>query len=163
MDLQTVRQRWVDYNNNLINKYAENFKLSPQTLERLKVFGTEYLIDFESELDEDPDNLDGGILTIDTVTSHYIDSFMGRWLIQKRGVTESELLEYMQELSSFYSYLKENKLYKERAAQYTKLSDRLKNTKKYMKRLKEYEKIQQETDEETKLDLLQEWEFEDII
>jgi hypothetical protein len=71
----------------------------------------------------------------------------------------------MDALANFYAFLKENKLYKERAAFHTQLMSRLNNRKKYAKRLKEYQKIQLEKDrdEEKYLDLMQEWEYEDII
>jgi hypothetical protein len=166
MDLQTIRERWVNYNLNLLNRFTDSNKVSQQNLEKLRFFATTYLIDFESELDEDPENEDGGILTLDTITAGYIDSFLGRWYIQNNpDLTEDELTGFMDVLAEFYAFLKQNKLYKERAAFHTQLMSRLNNKKKYLKRLKEYQKIQLEKDrdDEKYLDLMQEWEYEDII
>jgi hypothetical protein len=166
MDLQTIRDRWVNYNLSLLDKFTASNEVSQQNLDRMRFFATTYLIDFESELDEDPENEDGGILTLDTITAGYIDSFLGRWYIQNnQDLTEEDLADFMDALANFYAFLKENKLYKERAAFHTQLMSRLNNRKKYAKRLKEYQKIQLEKDrdEEKYLDLMQEWEYEDII
>jgi len=164
MDLEKVREKWVNYNLELIDKFSRSVKTDQKEVELLKYFGVNFLIDFESELDEDPENVDGGIITIDTVTAAYIDSFLGRWYIQNNeNATEEELEAFMDAFFAFYSYLRDNKLYKERAAQLTKLLTKLENKKKYVKRLKDYQKIQESKgDEETYLDLLQEWEYEDL-
>lgn len=172
MDLEKVRERWIDYNKGVIDKFFEHLSTKGKVSEKKKnnyrkkidFFATEYLIDYESEMDEDPDNEDGGIITIDTVTAGYIDSFLGRWLMQKTDMaSEKTIKDYLDALSKFYEYLKTNKLYKEKAAQYNKLKRRLVNKKKYLKRLKDYEEIQEQKDDEEKyLDLMREWEYEDL-
>lgn len=164
MDLEKVRSRWVNYNTDLIKKFAAETGAEKDVIERLIFFGIDFLIDFESELDEDPENKDGGILTLDTVPSTYMDSFLGRWLIQNRqGITEKVLRDFMETLSAFYAFLKANKLYKERASEYNRLMAKLETKNKYLKRLKEYLKIQESKDnEELYLDLMQEWEYEDL-
>lgn len=164
MEMEKVRQRWIDYNMNLVEKFANEKKPSRVLLDKLKFFAVEYLIDFESELEEDPDNRDGGIITLDTITAGYIDSYFGRWYVQKNeGITEKDMKDSLKAMQQFYEFLKEEKLYREKASQHTKLMKRLGNEKKYLKRLKEYRKIQKEKgDEEKYLDLMREWEFEDL-
>jgi hypothetical protein len=164
VDVQTVREKWVDYNKDLISKYAADRKVSGKKLDLLTFFAIEFLIDFESEIEEDPENLDGGILTLDTIYASYMDGFLGRWYIQKtENPTEEGINAFMDVFSDFYAYLKENKLYKEGAAQHTKLMKRLGNRKKYLKRLNEFLEIQKvKDDEEQYLDLMQEWEYEDL-
>lgn len=165
MDLTQVRERWVKYNLDLIEDFEKATKADPKHIEKLKYFGVDFLIDFESELDEDPENEDGGILTIDTVTAGYMDSFLGRWYIQKNEeATEDDIREYMDAFDKFYGWLKKNKLYKERAAQYTKMARRFTSGKKYLKRIREYKKILELKDDEEKyLDELREWEYEDLF
>ncbi len=165
MELEKVRQKWKDYNQSIIDKFCKINNFSENDKQKLNYFGVDYLIDFESELDEDPDNEDGGILTLDTVTAGYIDSFMGRWYIQNTpDLDEKDFIKLLELLQKLYSYLKTEKLYKEKAAQYQKLNRRLENKKKYLKRFKEFKKIQLEKDDEEKyLDLMREWEYEDLI
>ena len=173
MDLAQVREKWVTYNKDLIGKFAaflaEDANLSEETkkdyLEKLEFFGIDYLIDFESELDEDPENEDGGILTLDTVSWGYIDGFLGRWFIQKTDkATEESIKGYQIALLAFFEYLKANKLYKEKAVVFNKLKSRLNSKKKYMKRFTEYMAIQdlKDKDEEEYLEQMQEWEYEDL-
>jgi len=172
MDLDKVRERWINYNREIIDKFFEHLsqegKISKKKEEnyrkKINFFATDFLLDFESEMDEDPDNEDDGIITIDTVTAGYIDGFLGRWFIQKTDkASEKSIKEYLEVLGKFYEFLRANKLYKEGAAQYNKLKRRLANKKKYLKRLKSYEEIQAEKDDEEKyLDLMRDWEYEDL-
>jgi hypothetical protein len=164
LDLKSVRERWVRHNLDLIEKFAGERQVEGGLLEKLKLFAVDYLIDFESEMDEDPENEDGGILTLETVYAGYIDGFFGRWYIQKvEGVSEEEILRFQEVLARFYAYMKEKKLYREGSAQHTKLMGRLENRKKYARRLREYLEIQKEKgDEEKYLDLMREWEYEDL-
>lgn len=163
-ELKSLRDRWVKYNIDLLEKYAAQKNPHQEAMDKLRFFAVDYLIDFESELEEDPENEDGGILTLDTVFAGYMDSFLGRWYIQKiEGANEDDLNKFQDALHGFYAFLKENKLYKEGAAQHTKLMKRLENKKKYVKRLREYQEIQKEKgDEEKYLDLMREWEYEDL-
>jgi hypothetical protein len=164
VDVQAVREKWVNYNKDLITRYASTRKVDEKKLALLSLFAIDFLIDFESEIEEDPENLDGGIITLDTIYASYVDSFLGRWYIQKtENPTEENVNIFMDVLSDFYAYLKENKLYKEGAAQHAKLMKRLENRKKYLKRLIEFLEIQKVKDDEEKyLDLMQEWEYEDL-
>lgn len=162
--LKDLRDRWVAYNLELVRKYSEAKKPDEEALKKLNLFAVDYLIDFESELEEDPDNLDGGILSLDTVFAGYIDSFLGRWYIQRvEGANEKDLRHYQEVLHGFYSFLKEKKLYKEGSVQLTSLLKKLEAKKKYQKRLADYLDIQKEKDDEEKyLDLMREWEYEDL-
>jgi hypothetical protein len=170
MDLNQVRQKWIDYNSKTIDQFAKHFfpdgteEKKQDYLKKLAFFATDYLLDFESEIEEDPDNEDGGIITLDTVTAGYLDGFLGRWLIQKTDMaTEENIADFISVLNEFYAYLKENNLYKEKSAQYAKLKKRLDNPKKYIQRLRDYNEIQKEKDDEEKyLDLMQEWEYEEL-
>lgn len=169
MDITAIRKRWVDYNSERIRLFLDFLKNEadiPETNiqvygKMLEDFSVDYLIDYESELEEDPDNEDFGIITIDTVTAGFMDNYLGRWYIQK-GIEPSEekLQKYIDIFNRFYQFLKDNKLYKERAAQYTKLKKRLEKPDKYINRYKEYEELMKEKqrDSDKYSDLLQDWE-----
>ena len=173
MDMTQIRDKWVTYNKNLIGKFAAflekddsiSQEIKKDYLEKLEFFGIDYLIDFESELDEDPENEDGGILTLDTVSWGYIDGFLGRWFIQKTDkASEESIRTYQEALLAFFEFLKANKLYKDKAVVFNKLKSRLNSKKKYLKRYTEYKAIQElkEKDEEEYLEQMQEWEYEDL-
>jgi len=169
MDLEQIKEKWASYSRELINRFADSLpkkgKNKESCLGKLDFFAINYLLEFESEVEEDPENEDGGIITLDTVTAGYIDGFLGRWLIQKTDMaTEKDIKEYQKVFNLFYDYLKVNKLYKEKAAQFTKLKQRLTNKKKYIKRIKSYLEIQElkGQDEEEYLEQMREWDFEDL-
>ncbi len=164
MDLEQIRKRWIDYNLDIINRFAEESRINSNSMDKLRVFSIDYLIDFESEIEEDPENLDGGILTLDTVYAGYIDSFLGRWYIQKvENPNIQDLKQYQELLHRLFTFIKEKKLYKEGSGQLSRLIKKLEAKKKYTKRLTDYLEIQQEKDDEEKyLDLMREWEYEDL-
>lgn len=172
MDLQQVREKWVNHDQEMIDQFIKhlsdekklNANKEKDYREKLEYFAIDFLLDFESEIEEDPENEDGGIITLETVTAGYIDSFLGRWLIQKSDrASEKIIKDYQTVFKLFYDYLKENKLYKEGAAQFKKLMNRVEHKKKYVKRIKDYLEIQEEKgDEEKYLDLMREWEYEDL-
>lgn len=171
MDLAAVRDKWVQHNIKLLDGFSLYLKeyeypedKITQWRDLLEYFAIDFLLDFESEIEEDPDNLDDGIITLDTVTWGYADSFLGRWYIQKSGkATEESIKKYQTVLGVFCDYLKQSKQYKQGAADLKKLKSRFDNKKKYIKRFKDYEEIQQIKDDEEKyLDLMQEWEYEDL-
>jgi hypothetical protein len=169
MDLADVRQRWLDYNNERILLFLDYLKKEPGISDAeidfykklLDDFSVDYLIDYESEIEEDPDNEDFGIITIDTVTAGFMDNYLGRWYIQKgKNVNEQNLLTYIKLFNLFYQFLKDSKKYKERAAQFTKLKRRLEKPEKYLTRLQEYEALMQEKERnyDNYNDMLQDWE-----
>ena len=173
MDLLKVREKWINYNEDLIHKFmdfiAEDDSISEEKkkdyLEKLEFFSVNYLIDFESELDEDPENEDGGIITLDTVSWPYIDSFLGRWYIQKTDkATEQSIKDYQEAFLAFYDYLKRHKMYKESSPTYNKMKRRFGSKRKYKKRFNSYMEIQdiKDKDEEEYLEQMREWEFEDL-
>ncbi|MCE1247049.1 MAG: hypothetical protein LWY06_10430 [Firmicutes bacterium] len=169
MDIAAIRKKWIDYNDEKICLFLgflkKEGKLSEDELfvnkKLLEDFSVDYLIDYESELEEDPDNEDFGIITIDTVTAGFLDDYLGRWFIQKgKNPTEEKLLRYIGLFNEFFQFLKDNKLYKERAAQFTKLKKRLEKPDKYLNRHKEYQALMQEKDRnyDAYTDMLQDWE-----
>lgn len=164
VDVKAIRERWVRYNLDLVDRFTHDTGADGNSVDKLKFFAVNYLIDFESELEEDPDNEDGGILALDTVFPGYIDSFLGRWYIQNvPGATEEDMKNYQKVLSDFYKFIKKHKLYKEGSGMLSRLLKKLEAKKKYLKRLKSFIEIQAEKEDEEKyLDLMQEWEYEDL-
>jgi len=172
-NVEDAKIKWINYNNNIISRFfsdskesndKKNFLLNPdKQIEMLNLFSSRYLIEYQSDLEEDPDNMDDGIITIDTVTWIYIQSFLGRWYIQEiDGVTEEDIKNFIKLFLIFFTYLRDNKIYKRGKTQVNKILKKLENERKFIKRIKDYIKIQKEKDKEEKYhDLLNEWELDE--
>jgi hypothetical protein len=163
-NIEDVKNKWINYNRNIITRFLSDKKNkdSKKQEQMFELFSSIYLIEYQSDIEEDPDNMDGGIITIDTVTWSYIESFLGRWYIQEtEGASEEGIKDFIRLFTLLFTYLRDNKLYKEGRTQVNKILKKLENEQRFVKRLKNYLKIQKEKDNEEKYqDLLNEWEMD---